>query len=393
MTVWEGLVGQHSAVDLLRRIADERVGARSEEGAAQTRLAQAWLMTGPAGSGRSNVARAFAAALLCPTGGCGACSSCRMALLGSHPDLRVLRADKVIIGIDEVRELVAASYMSPSAGPLRVQIIEDADRMPERTSNVLLKAIEEPPETTVWILCAPSEADMLPTIRSRVHTVRLVTPSLDDVATYLETTEGVDPARAEACARLAQSHVGMARRLAVDESARVRRETSIRILLGILSAGFVAKGAADVLALAQEDAQSSAQHDADAEKAELMRQLGLPPGEPVPAQYRAQLRAFEEDAKKRDKRSLLDGIDRILTDYESVVRDALLTCLGAGQALINSEHAREIQSWVSTRKPAEIVALMDAIAEARKRIRGNVPPLLAVEALLTVAVDGKGANA
>ncbi len=90
----------------------------------------------------------------------------------THPDLSILSTDRVIISIDEVRELVARSQFSPTTARYRVMIIEDADRMAERTSNVLLKALEEPPPRTVWILCAPSEADLIPTVRSRVRSIR-----------------------------------------------------------------------------------------------------------------------------------------------------------------------------------------------------------------------------
>lgn len=406
MSVWDELVGQTEQIARLRRLADAHAAraagpslfdgvvhdddpAMSADLApgADLRLAHSWLFTGPAGSGRSNLALAFAAALLCPVGGCGVCSSCVMARTGSHPDLRVFRTEKVMIGIDDVREIVAASYMSPSISSVRIQLIEDADRMTERTSNVLLKAIEEPPESTMWILCSPSEADMLPTIRSRVHTVRLSTPTVDQVADFLVAADGVDPALARRCARESQCHIGMARRLATDEQARSRREASIDVFLGILSPSFLAKGAADLVALATEDSSSADGVRLERERGEFLRQLGLPPGEPVPAQYRSQVRAFDEDSKRRTKRSLRDGVDRLLLDFESVGRDALILSLGARGELINVERAVQIGQWVARRSPADVVAALDAIATARVRLAANVQPILALEGLLVSVVD------
>lgn len=383
MDVWSDLVGQAEIVGRLRRLVLSTVG----EGAAEADISHAWLITGPAGSGRSNLAQALAAALLCPQGGCGHCASCTMVAAGTHPDLRLFRTDKVVIAIDDVRELVSSSYLSPSLGRMRVQLIEDADRMVERTSNVLLKSLEEPPATTVWILCAPSEADLLPTIRSRTAHVRLSMPSVEEVSSFLQHRDGVSAAVADSCARLAQCHIGMARRLALDSRSRERRDASLTVLLGIASASYVAKGAADLLAIAQEDAASASEADADRERAGLLRQLGLPDDQPVPYAYRAQLRSFEEDSKRRATRALRDGVDRILLDAESAVRDALLSRLGANRPLINVEASQALLSWASRRSPAQILHCMDAIAETRGRIAGNVPPLLAFEGMLTAFVD------
>lgn len=424
MDVWQGLVGQTEIISQLRRLAeanaaryrkpdpsadDASADSPSADDASPVlaqptagdetrvmpeadpdsdiRLAHSWLFTGPAGSGRSNLALAFAASLLCPDGGCGSCQSCLMARSGNHPDLRVLRTEKVIIEIDDVRDIVAASYLSPSISRLRIQVIEDADRMSERTSNVLLKAIEEPPSSTIWILCSPSEADMLPTIRSRVRTVRLSTPTVEQVADFIVTADGVDPALAMRSAREAQSHIGMARRLATDADSRARRDASVLVLLGIVSSSHVAKGAQDLVAIAEQDTQAAATLRTERDRSEFFRQLGLPLDAPVPAQYRAQVKAFDESNKRLIKRSLLDGVDRILLDLESVGRDALLVRMGVNDGLINVERAPEITAWAAKRTPAQLVGYLDAIAEARTRTTRNVTPLLAFEAMLAAVID------
>ena len=198
MKVWQELLGQPEAIEQLRRVVEDK----------DSGFQHSWLFTGPAGSGRSTLARAFAAALQCDKNGCGECTSCRLIAADAHPDVRMLATDKVIISIEEVRQLVQFAALGSTLGEYRVVIIEDADRMTERTSNVLLKALEEPQPKTVWILCAPSAADMLPTIRSRTRNVVLRLPSTEEVAQLLMQRDGVKEELALASSRQAQQHVG-----------------------------------------------------------------------------------------------------------------------------------------------------------------------------------------
>ena len=301
---------------------------------------------------------------------------------GTHPDLSVLATDRVLITMEEVRRLVAASQFSPSVANWRVIVIEDADRMAERTSNVLLKALEEPPPRTVWILCAPSEADLLPTIRSRVRGLRLRVPAVEDVARLLVDRDGVEPQLAERAAREAQSHIGMAVRLATDEDARGRRERTVELALGIRDAGGAARAAAELLDIAKADAEAYGAQVDEAEREALLRTLGIEPGGTVPPALRAQVRQLEEDQKRRATRSLRDGVDRILVDLLSVGRDLVLAGLGVPDDLINRAAGPAVLAAARTIPPAAALRALDAVAVARRRIEGNVPPLLALEAML-----------
>ena len=184
MTVWDGLVGQRRAIEALRT-------ASGGHG-----MSHAWLFTGPPGSGRSNAAIAFAAALQCDRAdagepGCGACHECHTVLAGSHADVSVIRTEKLSIGVDEVRDLVRRSALAPVGRRWQILIVEDADRLTDQACNALLKAIEEPTDRTVWMLCAPTVEDVLPTIRSRCRLVTLTTPTADDVAAFLVRADGV----------------------------------------------------------------------------------------------------------------------------------------------------------------------------------------------------------
>ncbi|MCU1635390.1 MAG: polymerase subunit delta [Cryobacterium sp.] len=382
-TLWDELTGQSEAIAIVRAAA-ERPSADNES--AGSSMTHAWLITGPPGSGRSNLAFAFAAALLSPGTPEGDAAARRQVQARTHPDLTVLSTEGVIIKMESVKEVVARSQYSPSVGRYRVVVVEDADRMVERTSNVLLKALEEPPERTVWILCAPSEADLLPTIRSRVRTVRLRVPSVRDVADLLVARDGVDQGVAERAAREAQSHIGMAHRLATNAEARARRQETLTTALGIRSVSGAVNAATRLLGIAGDDAKAISE-ERDAEEREgVLRSLGLEPGQSIPNGLRGQMKSLEDDQKRRATRSLRDGIDRILVDLTSLYRDVMMVQLGREGTVINRELLPELRHAAASSFPAATLATMDAIACARTRIEANVAPALAMEAMLVSAI-------
>ncbi|WP_019159528.1 DNA polymerase III subunit delta' [Brevibacterium senegalense] len=368
MSVWHELVGQERAVAELARAAEPGSPA----------MTHAWLLTGPPGSGRSNAARAFAAALLAP-GQDRDAPDVRRALGGTHESMTVLSTQKSVISIDEVRSLVATAHQAPVNAPWRVVIIEDADRMAERTSNVLLKAIEEPPPQTVWILCAPSPQDVLTTIRSRCRSVTLRVPSPQAVAALLESSAGIDQDTARWAAHASQSHIGRARRLATAPNARSERAVVLDIPRQLRSVGSTVRLAARIVDVAKERAKERTEERNAQEKERLLRTLGVEAGTRVPPSARAQIRRLEEEQKRRDVRARNDELDSIFIELLSLYRDVLALQLGAESGRINVEEDERIASLAAEGDANATLMRIDVLRQARERLGTTMAPALIVE--------------
>ncbi|EWS80238.1 DNA polymerase III subunit delta' [Brachybacterium phenoliresistens] len=372
MSVWDDVVGQENAVAGFRRAA-----------APGGSLAQAWLIAGPPGSGRSTAARAFAATLQCEDGtGCGSCLACRTVLAGTHPDVTVVATDKLSIAKEEIRSLVQTAQRAPATGRHRVIVIEDADRMSAGTFNVLLKSIEEPPPATVWMLCAPSPQDLAPTIRSRCRVVTLTVPAADVVAELLVRRDGVEPELAARAARAAQGHIGLALRYATQDGVLAAREDAARTLLGLRSSGEAVLAAAALVERATAEAKEHADQVAAEERSRFLHSAGIDDGK-VPPALRSQVKQLEDDAKRRQTRLVRDVLDRYLLDAHSVLRDVLTLQIRTGSDLVNPGVETEIRVAAEAGDGRTTLALLDAVQRTRARIAGNVPPLLAIEALLS----------
>lgn len=389
MSVWSDLVGQGRLIERLTAsaAAAREVVAGTGPGVGMT---HAWVFTGPPGSGRSTAALAFAAALQCTDvagpAGCGQCHACHTVLEGTNPDVKVMRPAGLNYLVDDIRGLVRAATMSPSGGRWQVVIIEDVDRLegPDqawRAANALLKAIEEPSPRTVWILCAPSLEDVLPTIRSRCRHVGLVTPPASEVAEVLVRRDGIDPAMAAFAARAAQSHVGRARRLARDEASRLRRAEVLQIPTQLAGVGSCLIAAANLVEAASEEAGAATEGRDAAESAELAVALGQGSSKGLDGTGRAQLKDLEKQQKRRSTRTQRDVLDLALLDLVSYYRDVLTVQLGAPVELANIDFEGAIRRLAAQDPPERTLQRIESILSCREALAGNVAPLLAVEAM------------
>ncbi|MBO4255507.1 DNA polymerase III subunit delta' [Streptomyces griseorubiginosus] len=394
MTVWDDLVGQEKVaeqLDAAARDADALVTAVATDAPPPeaSKMTHAWLFTGPPGAGRNQAARAFAAALQCVSPdralggspGCGFCDGCHTALVGTHADVTSVAAVGSQILAEDMRDTVRKSFTSPANGRWQIILVEDAERLNEKSANAVLKAVEEPAPRTVWLLCAPSIDDVLPTIRSRCRHLNLLTPSVDAVADMLVRREGVEPAVAAAAARATQGHVDRARRLATDPAARERRAAVLKLPLRVEEIGSALKAAQELVDAAAEDAKQLAEEMDGKETEELKAALGAAQGGRMPRGTAGVMKDLEDKQKRRRTRTQRDSLDLALTDLTAFYRDVLALQLGTRVALSNAEAEDALERLARGSSPESTLRRIEAIAACRDALDRNVAPLLAVEAM------------
>ncbi len=376
LSVFDNLIDQEHVISVLR----EAVFASADVSNQSQEMTHAWLFTGPPGSGRSNAALAFAAALVCKSGGCNDCIDCKTALTGIHADVELVKTEGLSIKIDEVRDLITRASWSPAVGNYRVVVIEDADRLTESAANALLKAIEEPGLRTVWLLCAPSATDVLPTIRSRTRSLVLRTPSVAAVAALLEE-EKFSSAMANFAARASQGHIGRARHLAKSEDARTRRQAILKISLLITDVASAFKAAQVLVEAAKAEAEEEAEKRDDAELASLKEAWGQQ-GSKLTQGGAKVVKDLEKEQKSRTTRMVRDYLDRALLDIATLYRDILLIQANSLDSIINTDLISEITKISNSTTPEATLAKLEAIMSARTNLLHNAAPLLTIEALM-----------
>ncbi|MCU0278906.1 MAG: DNA polymerase III subunit delta', partial [Candidatus Nanopelagicales bacterium] len=319
MSVFDSLVGQDHVVNVL----GEAVADAAAEPAGPS-MTHAWLFIGPPGSGRSNAAIAFGAALACPDGGCGRCEDCRAAMAGNHPDVEVVRPEGLSYKTEEARNLVSRADMSPTRARWHVIVLEDADRLTESANNVLLKSIEEPASRTVWLLCAPSVEDLLPTVRSRCQVIGLRTPATAAVASFLEG-QGVDAGTAAFAARASMGHIGRARALATIESVRNRRHDVLVMMRDLSDLASCMAAAGNIVEAAKADAEALLAEREETERADMMLAMGAgAEGKGVKRVTKAAMKELDDRHTARRNRTVRDELDRVLVDLLAWFRDVLV---------------------------------------------------------------------
>ncbi|MDG9726356.1 DNA polymerase III subunit delta' [Streptomyces sp. DH41] len=401
MTVWDDLVGQEKVSEQLAaaaRDADAFVTAAAADGPLPetSSMTHAWLFTGPPGAGVTQTARAFAAALQCVSPdralggvpGCGFCDGCHTALIGTHADVSTVVAVGAQILVDDMRDTVRKSFTSPANGRWQIILVEDAERLNEKSANAVLKAVEEPAPRTVWLLCAPSVEDVLPTIRSRCRHLNLRTPSVGAVADMLVRREGIEPDVAAGVARATQGHVDRARRLATDPAARERRVAVLKLPLRVEDVGSALKAAQELVDAAAEDAKQLAEEMDSKETEELKAALGAAQGGRLPRGTAGVIKELEDNQKRRSRRTQRNSLNLALTDLTAFYRDVLALQLGSRVAIANADAEDALERLARAGTPESTLRRIEAIAACGEALDRNVPPLLAVEAMTMALREG-----
>jgi DNA polymerase-3 subunit delta' len=377
-SVFDDLVGQEHIIEILQAAA-----VASFEGAQTQEMTHAWLFTGPPGSGRSSAAVAFAQSLICSNNGCGTCSDCNAAKTSGHPDVEIIRTEGLSIKVEEIRELLTRVAWSPSMGGWRVVVMEDADRLTESAANALLKAIEEPGTRTVWLLCAPTLHDVLPTIRSRCRHLQLHTPSIEAVAHVLINRDKISPDMAQFAAKVSQGHIGRARYLATNETARSNRKVITQLPTQLGSLASALQAAQTLVDIASEEAKATSESRDEIEIEKLQEAYGKgATGRGMATGGSKAVKELEKEQKSRATRMVRDSIDGALLDLATFYRDVMMVQSGSTEALINSDLSREVATYSANAPASSSIKKLDAIMESRAHLAMNAAPLATCEALM-----------
>jgi DNA polymerase-3 subunit delta' len=390
--VFTRLVGQQTVEAELVAAALAARGDSAHNAVSSGSMTHAWLITGPPGSGRSVAALCFAAALQCTargTPGCGQCRACVTTMAGTHADVRRIIPEGLSIGVDEMRAIVQIASRRPSTGRWQIVVIEDADRLTEGAANALLKVVEEPPPSTVFLLCAPSvdPEDIAITLRSRCRHVALVTPPVGAIAQVLMDTDGLGVAEARWAASVGGGHVGRARRLATDPAARERRQLALGLVRDAVTPSKAYAAAEELVASAEAEARALTAERDEAEAEELRTALGAGgTGKGTAATLRGAtgaIKDLERRQKSRQTRASRDALDRSLIDVANYFRDALMVATGA--ATIPPNHpdmASRVAALAEHASPQRLLRCVEAVLDCREALAANVKPKFAVDALV-----------
>jgi DNA polymerase III subunit delta' len=334
--------------------------------AAARRPVHAYLLHGPPGSGKRAAARGLAAALLCPTGGCGECNSCRRALVGTHPDLITVERSGAALDVDEARSIVARAQRHPLESARQVLMVADL-HLAERAVPALLKTVEEPPPSTVFVLLADDLPPLLATIVSRCVVVAFDPVPEPAVAEWL-IRRGVERDEAESVARASGGRLDRADLLVSDPGYRARQDQWRSLPDRLDGTGSAAVVAAATLLESADDALEPLRRKHAEELAALAEQAELTGARGISGR-----RLVEERHKREERRWRTDDLRFGLATLAEVYRDRLVATLSAGGDSTSAGNA------AASRRAARQV---DAIGDASVALGHNVNESLMIEALM-----------
>jgi DNA polymerase III subunit delta' len=344
----------------------------------------AYLFAGPEGSGKRLVMRAFAAALLCPDGGCGQCRACRLALGERHPNMVVLEPSgpDILVGKDAsdpntARWFASRAYLTPPESGRKIMVVLQADRLRIEAADVLLKVLEEPPTDTIFLLLSARPDELPDTVRSRCQEIAF--PPLSEefvVGTLL--AEGLNEQRARLACRLAGGNLGRARRLASDERQLVAfRDDALTAAARAAEGQAGALSAAEDLVAAAKEFRASLAEELKTDLEPFLDDRGRPED-----QFRGVVRRLEEQHERRLRRAEREFLDFSLLSLAAYWRDVVLTGAGAEAGLVINLDL-DLPGLADGWTPAAAGRAWGAVEEARADLADetNLNPRLVLEKL------------
>ena len=339
---------------------------------AEATPSHAYLLTGPAGSGKRAAAREFAAELL--SRGASDPGSARTRVdHGTHPDLtwvapsgahEMLRRD-----IDEA--VVAAAGHTPFEADYRVFVLERTDTLNDEAANALLKTLEEPPAYAVLLLLSDRPGQVMPTIASRCQRVRFDAPSPGKLAAELGR-RGLAPETARACASLSLGDADRALTLAFGEGPRIRAHAE-----AFARAPLHGKASERPWEPILEHARATAQAARGEVESQLAEELQYLPRK----EHKRRETEFSERARRAERRAETAAVDHSLQLAGLWYRDLACLVAGAGELVHNADRVTELTDDSAERGPAELQEAVALVEETRARLALNVSYELACEAL------------
>lgn len=371
--------------------------ARGLPGADPRAMSHSWLFTGPPGSGRSNAALAFAAALMCTNVdtngreaelGCGQCDGCRSVLeTQSHPDLKFWTPQGLTIKVEEVRGVIKEAIALPTHAKFRVIIFDNADRLTAGASNALLKTVEEPSAQTVIIMCAPSAdpQDFSQTLRSRCRHLYIPSPSVEYIVEQL-VSEGASPNDAHLAALTSLRHVGRARRLVINPDAQKRRAMAINLAEDVFHGSQAFQSAQALIKLVNDEAKSDGAEREEKEVSNLEVAYGAGgKGKGTGRENRdlkSAVKRLQDQHKLQQTRRQRDYLDLVLIDLAGIYRDALMRKVGADVELTHPDFEGLADELAARVSEEGLLACQNAISKCREQMSHNVTQQIAFDGLI-----------
>lgn len=216
-------------------IGQEQIKEHLQSALSTGKVSHAYIINGEKSSGKEFIAKVFAAALQCETGGtdaCGECHSCRQAMTDNQPDIIRVGHDKPnTISVDDIREQINSDVaIKPYSSPYKIYIMNEAEKMTVQAQNALLKTLEEPPEYAVLMLLTANVNSLLPTIISRCVVLNMKPVADSQVRKFLMEKMQVTDYKAEVCVAFARGNIGKAKALASSEDFEVVKSEALSLL-------------------------------------------------------------------------------------------------------------------------------------------------------------------